>query len=413
MRLQRHVGWVDQDQPCDRERTMSVLSGYRVLDFGRYIAGPYCAALLGDLGADVIRVEKVSGGEDRWLSPIAPDGTGASHMNIGRNKRGFTLNPRTPAGSEVLKRLVATADIVVANLPRRGLQAMGLDYLSLKAVKADIILTTADAYGDEGPYADQLGFDGVGQAMSGAAVLTGPLGQPTRAYVTYVDFGTASLAAFATMAAVLHRERTGEGQHVQTNLLHTALSFNSPVLTEEAVTQRKRTSTHNQGQTSGPTDILEVTDGSIIVQVVGTPLFHRIAAVVGKPEWVADPRFATDDLRGRNHADLSVGLRAWAARLTSSEALSALSQGGVPAAPVLAAAGTLADPHVVATGLMHPMPFPGMGEVPVVLPPMSLSVTGPSLNRRAPTLGEHTDELLAELGYTPTEVAGLRSERAV
>ena len=113
---------------------MTVLAGYRVLDFGRYIAGPYCAALLGDMGADVIRVEKVAGGEDRWLSPIAPDGSGAGHMNLGRNKRGFTLNPRKPAGQEVLERLVATADIVVANLPRKGLLAMGLDYQSLQRI---------------------------------------------------------------------------------------------------------------------------------------------------------------------------------------------------------------------------------------------------------------------------------------
>ena len=117
---------------------MSVLKGYRVLDFGRYIAGPYCAALLGDMGADVIRIEKVSGGEDRWLSPIAPDGTGAGHMNLSRNKRGMTLNPRKPKGQEVLRRLVSTADIVVANLPRKGLSAMGIDFQALQSILISI-----------------------------------------------------------------------------------------------------------------------------------------------------------------------------------------------------------------------------------------------------------------------------------
>lgn len=393
---------------------MTVLAGYRVLDFGRYIAGPYCAALLGDMGADVIRVEKVAGGEDRWLSPIAPDGSGAGHMNLGRNKRGFTLNPRKPAGQEVLERLVATADIVVANLPRKGLLAMGLDYQSLQRIKTDIILTSADGYGDEGPYADQLGFDGVGQAMAGAAVLTGPEGQPTRAYVTYVDFGTATLAAYATMAAVLHRERTGEGQHVKANLLHTAVSFNSPALTEQAVVERDRVSTHNQGQTSGPTDILRTTDGWIIVQVVGTPLFHRLANVISQPGWLVDERFATDDLRGRHHDQLIPALEQWASGLTSAQALAELADGGVPAAPVLRPADTLTDPHIVATGMFSPMTYPGIeGAVPVVRPPFDLSSSGTSLTRRAPSLGEHTDELLVELGYSTADILDLRSNRVV
>lgn len=393
---------------------MTVLSGYRVLDFGRYIAGPYCAALLGDLGADVIRIEKVAGGEDRWLSPIAPDGTGAGHMHLSRNKRGITLNPRKPRGQEVLKRLVESADIVVANLPRKGLEAMGLNYAALRNIKPAIILTTVDGYGDEGPYADRLGFDGVGQAMSGATVLTGPLGTPTRAYVTYVDFGTASLAAYATLAAVLHKERTGEGQHVQANLLHTALSFNAPVLTEEAVVSRGRTSTHNQGQTSGPTDILQTKDGWIIVQVVGTPLFHRLAAVIGESSWVDDPQFATDDLRGRNHELLAPPLTKWAAGLTNNDALAALAAGGVPGAPVLAAAGTLSDPHVVATGIMQHMAYPGIpGEVPVVRPPFSMSASGPSLALRAPQLGEHTDAILGELGFSSEELSEMRAERSI
>jgi crotonobetainyl-CoA:carnitine CoA-transferase CaiB-like acyl-CoA transferase len=393
---------------------MSVLKGYRVLDFGRYIAGPYCAALLGDMGADVIRIEKVSGGEDRWLSPIAPDGTGAGHMNLGRNKRGMTLNPRKPQGQEVLRRLVSTADIVVANLPRKGLAAMGIDFQTLRSIKKDIILTTADGYGDEGPNADQLGFDGVGQAMAGAATLTGPEGRPTRAYVTYVDFGTATLAAFATMAAVLHKERTGEGQHVKANLLHTAVSFNSPVLTEQAVVQRDRTSTHNQGQTSGPTDILETTNGWIIVQVVGTPLFHRLAKVINEPGWVTDERFLTDDLRGRNHELLAPTLAGWASSMTSEEALAALAAGGVPAAPVLRAAGTLVDPHIVATNLLSPMTYPGItGTVPVVRAPFTMSSAEVGDNRRAPTLGEHTHEVLIELGYSAADIAELRSDRVV
>ena len=144
-----------------------VLKGVKVLDFGRYIAGPFCGTLLGDLGADVIRIEKVDGSEDRFLSPITEDGDGALFMQLARNKRSLTLNPMKPEGREVVKRLVATADVVVANLPPDTLETMGLDYSSLRAIKPDIILTMISAFGRGGPYSNRVGFDGIGQAMSG------------------------------------------------------------------------------------------------------------------------------------------------------------------------------------------------------------------------------------------------------
>ena len=158
----------------------AVLEGVRVLDFGRYIAGPFCATLLADLGADVIRIEKVDGGEDRWTTPVAEGGDGAGFMQWGRNKRGMTLNPRTRDGADILKRLVATADVVIANLPPATLVEMGLDYASLVAIRPDVILTTATAFGGPGPYAERVGFDGVAQAMSGNMHLTGEAGHPTK-----------------------------------------------------------------------------------------------------------------------------------------------------------------------------------------------------------------------------------------
>ncbi|MFP6840585.1 MAG: CoA transferase, partial [Pseudohongiellaceae bacterium] len=159
-----------------------VLRGIRVLDFGRYIAGPFCGTLLGDMGAEVIRVEKVDGSEDRFLSPISDSGDGALFMQLARNKLGMTLNPMKPEGQEIVKKLVATADVVIANLPPDTLQRMGLDYDSLAAIKADIILTTVSAFGRGGPYANRVGFDGLGQAMSGAMYLSGTPEQPTKAY---------------------------------------------------------------------------------------------------------------------------------------------------------------------------------------------------------------------------------------
>jgi len=180
-----------------------VLEGVRVLDFGRYIAGPYCATLLAEFGAEVIRVEKRDGSEDRFVAPVGAGGEGALFLQVNRNKKCITLDPMKPEGQEVMRRLVATADVVVANLPPQTLRAMKLDYESLKAIKPDIILTTATAFGGPGPWSDRVGFDGVGQVMSGAVYMTGKGDPPYRAAVNWVDFGTALHCAFGTLAALI------------------------------------------------------------------------------------------------------------------------------------------------------------------------------------------------------------------
>src|SRR6202008_4477707 len=188
-----------------------VLDGIRVLDFGRYIAGPYCAALLAEQGAEVIRIEKREGSEDRFQAPVAEGGEGALFMQMNRNKLGLTLDPMRPEGQEVVRKLVATADIVVANLPPQTLVAMQLDYDSLKAVKSDIILTTVTAYGRGGPYSDRVGFDGIGQAMSGAVYMTsdGDGERPYRFQAPWVDFTTALHCAYGTVLALMARQKTG------------------------------------------------------------------------------------------------------------------------------------------------------------------------------------------------------------
>ena len=178
-----------------------VLTGVRVLDFGRYIAGPYCATLLAEFGAEVIRVEKRDGSEDRFVAPVGEGGEGALFLQINRNKKCITLDPMKDEGQEVMRRLIATADVVVANLPPQTLRAMKLDYESLKAIRPDIILTTATAFGP-GPWSDRVGFDGVGQVMSGAVYMTGAGDPPYRAAVNWVDFGTALHCAFGTLAAL-------------------------------------------------------------------------------------------------------------------------------------------------------------------------------------------------------------------
>ena len=231
-----------------------VLDDIRVLDFGRYIAGPCLATHLADLGADVIRIEKLDGSEDRFVTPVAADGSGALFLQVGRNKRGMTLNPTKPAGRDVLRRLVATADVVVANMPPAGLAAMGVDYDSLREVKPDIILATNNVFGSGGPWSERVGFDGLAQAMSGAAAMSGPAGQPTRSSAPFVDFCSATLGAVAVIAAIRHRDQTGEGQHVETALLKTALMMTNSMVIEQALLGPDRESTHNRGQTAAPSD---------------------------------------------------------------------------------------------------------------------------------------------------------------
>src|SRR5216110_1070254 len=275
-----------------------VLDGVRVLDFGRYIAGPYCAALLADLGADVIRVERIGGGEDRWVAPINDDRIGAMYVAMNRNKRGMTLDPSSPEGREIVKKLVATADVVVANLPPDVLRHLALDLESLRRVKPDIILTTVTAFGAGGPWSHKHGFDGIGQTMSGGAYLTGTPEQPMRAAVAWVDCGTAALAAFGTLPALMARAKGGRGQKVEAALLRTAVAFNNPTLVEQQVIRPDRVATLNRGQTSAPSDLFRTRDGWIIAYAIGNPMFARWARMMGEDGWLTDPRFKDDEARG-------------------------------------------------------------------------------------------------------------------
>jgi crotonobetainyl-CoA:carnitine CoA-transferase CaiB-like acyl-CoA transferase len=391
------------------------LDGVRVLDFGRYIAGPFCAALLGDLGAEVIRVEKIGGGEDRGVIPVGAEGDGSLFLQTNRNKLGMTLDPTAPEGREIVRRLVASADVVIANLPPAALRALGLDYASLRAIKPDVILTSVSAFGLGGPYEEKIGFDGVGQAMSGAMYLSGHADEPMKAFVPYVDYATAIIAAFGTVAALLARRATGRGQEVQASLLATALTMSNAYVVEQALLAPDRVASGNRSQIAAPSDAFPTRDGWIMVQVLGDALFRRWAALMGEEErWTTDPRFADDRARGEHGALVSARMREWCAGRTTAEALATLERARIPAGPVYSPQQALDDPHVRAAGILQPVDYPGLpAPAPISATPVRLTATPGSIRERPPRLGEHTDVVLARLGYSAAEIAGLREKGVV
>lgn len=391
-----------------------VLEGIRVLDFGRYIAGPFCGTLLGDFGAEVIRIEKVDGSEDRFLSPVTRDGDGALFLQLARNKLGMTLNPMKPEGRKIVRKLVATADVVVANLPPDTLVAMGLDYDSLKVSKPDIILTMISAFGRGGPYSNRVGFDGLGQAMSGNMYMSGTPDQPVKAYAPFIDFGTASLAAFGTMAALYERRKTGKGQVVEGSLFNTALTMMNGTAIEQAVIQRNRVATLNRAQTAAPADTFRTKDGWVLVQSVGGTLFKRWADLMGEDHWLDDPRFKDDISRGDNGEIISERLAEWCAERTTREVLDAMEAVRLPAGPILSPQEVLDDPHIAAKGLFQPVEYPGLDiPAPLMRTPVELSETPGKIRHRAPTLGEHTDQIMQELGYTVEQITELKDKRVI
>ena len=391
-----------------------VLDGIRVLDFGRYIAGPWCSALLGDLGADVIRIEKLSGSEDRFIAPVAEDGAGAMFLQMNRNKRSVTLNPMKPEGREIVKKLVATADVVVANLPIQVLKDMGLDYDSLKAIKPDIILTTVSAFGHKGPYASKVGFDGIAASMSGTVYMGGLPDDPVKAAVPWVDFGTATTCAFGTLAALMERAKTGKGQMVEGALLRTALTFGNAALIEQAALNINRVATKNRGQTSGPNDIFKTSDGAIITQILGPIQFERWCKMMGEEHWLTDPRFKDDLARGDNGEVLSARMARWCAERTTQECIDLLEEARIPAGPVYSPQQALDDPHVQASGILKDVSYPGMTKpAPVADTPVRLTESNPGITRRPPTLGEHTEEVMRELGISDEKMKALRDARVI
>jgi crotonobetainyl-CoA:carnitine CoA-transferase CaiB-like acyl-CoA transferase len=390
------------------------LHGVRVVDLSRYVAGPYCASILADLGADVIRVEPVGGGEDRELVPLGGGPGGALFLQTNRNKRSMELDTKSSAGRKILERLIATADAVITNMPAKALKRLGLDRASLEGIKPGIVTANVSAFGMKGRLSDRNGFDGVGQCMSGAAYLGGKRNSPARAGCSYVDYGTGLAAALGVVAALLHRDRGGPGMDVQASLLATALTFANGWHIEAAVRGMDRKPFGNLSPNSAPSDIYRTQDGFIVVQVIGGPMFARWATLVGRPELASDRRHATDAARGKRGRQISKIMQAWASGRTSREALEILAQHGLPAGPVYSPRQLIEDELVAETGMLQPVEHSGLARAaPIAAPIVRFGGVDDGIRAPAPEAGADTVAVLESLGLGEREIAELEQMRVV
>jgi crotonobetainyl-CoA:carnitine CoA-transferase CaiB-like acyl-CoA transferase len=294
------------------------------------------------------------------------------------------------------------------------MRKLRLDYDSLRQINERVILVMASAFGPDGPYADRVGFDGVAQAMSGAMNLTGFPGAPVRSIVSWVDYGTALHAAFGAMTALYSRSQTGKGQMVDVSLLSTGVMFMAPLLAELKTMGIKRAQTGNTGYYAAPSDAYRTCDGWILVPTIGDEMFRRWARLINRPDLIADPRLRDDISRGNNAEVITSAMSEWCATRSRKEALAELERARIPCGPVYDLDEVISDPQVNARGLLQEVEYPGgLSAVPLAATPVRMGDSAPAIRHRAPLVGEHTEEVLTELGFTAQQIATLRDEGAV
>ena len=393
----------------------SALAGVRVLDLSRVLAGPFCGALLGDMGADVLKIEDTEKGDESrgWLPQKS--GRSAAYLVNNRNKRGMALNLKTPEGVAIFKRLVAGADVVIENFRTGTMESFGLGYETLAELNSRLVYCSITAFGRCGPRAHEGGYEAVMQAFSGIMSITGePQGPPVRSGVSFIDISTGILCALGIVSALSHRAQTGLGQRVDGSLFGTAISTlnyqaESYLLSGE-VPQRMG-SAH---PAIAPYRNFRCVDGQwIFIAGANDKLTRRLMTALDLLWVCEDPRFVTNADRVRNRDDIE-RIVAEAIALQDRDALLKLfEKAHFPAAPVNTVAQAMEDPQTRAKGMVWDMAHPHLGSVPIVGFPIDFSGMQVSLRRHAPDWGEHTDETLAELGYSPAEVRAFRASRVV
>ena len=385
------------------------LAGMRVLELAQIMAGPTCGMLLADLGADVIKVERVPGGDDtRQMNRPSVAGESAAFMAMNRNKRGIALNLKLPAAQQALKRMVVRADVLTENYRKGTMEKLGLGYEALKALNPGLIYCSISGYGRTGPYADKGGFDLIAQGVSGLMAITGePGGGPVKAGSPICDINAGLLGALGVVAAYVHRLKSGEGQLVDTSLFEAGVQqtyWQSAIFFATGVTPGPSGSAHIL---SAPYQAFRAADGWLTIGGANQANWERLARVLGAPQWIDDPRF-------RNNAERMKNLEALAALMNERlktrrvhDWIAALEAEGVPCGPINSIADMAADPQTAAREMVVELAHPRAGRTRALGLPIKLSATPGKVSRAAPVLGEHTREVLAEFGFSADEIDAL------
>ena len=391
------------------------LKGITVLDLSRVLAGPLCTMMLADLGAEVVKVERPGGGDEtrEWGPPWA-GGESAYYLSVNRNKRGITVDLKAEEGREVVRRLAAKADILVENFKTGTLDKMGLGYDDLAPLNPGLIFCSITGYGHTGPDRDQPGYDFAIQGRGGIMSITGePDGPPMKVGLAIVDVTAAQYAAVAILAALEARHTTGRGQRIDISLLDSQIAWlvnrAGNYLVGGAEPQR-----HGNAHPSiVPYESFRARDKWFTVAVGNDSQFARLAQTLGAPELASDPRFVSNPARVEHRLELVELLSGYFRRRDAEEWLTAFRREKIPGGPINSIPEALADPQVLARDMVIEMPHPTAGVVRLVGSPLKLSETPAAYVRHPPLLGEHTDEVLAELGYDADEVRSLRQHGIV
>lgn len=409
------------------------LAGIKVLDLSRVLAGPWCTQLLADMGADVVKVERPGAGDDtrQWGPPFLKDEQGrdttqASYFTAcNRNKRSVTIDMATPEGQALIRQMAQEADIVVENFKVGGLRQYGLDHASLRALNPRLIYCSVTGFGQDGPYAERAGYDLMIQAMTGLMSITGhadgePGGGPMRVGVAVIDLFTGLYASNAILAALHARSRTGEGQHIDMALLDVGMAVLANQASGFLATGQAPGRMGNSHPSLAPYQDFPTHDGNMLLAIGNDGQFARFCAAAGQPQWASDPRYTTNTLRVHNRDTLIPALQAVTRTRTTAEWIALLEDKAVPCGPINTIEQAFADPQVQARGLAVTLPrWPqgqagdGVAHITGVASPLRLSAHPPVLRNAPPALGQHTDEVLAELGLDAARIAALRAQGVV
>ncbi len=388
------------------------LSRLRILDFSRVRAGPTCVRQFADFGADVIKIESPPGVDPNENMGGPRDGP--DMQNLHRNKRAMTLNLKNPGSRAVLERLVKTADVVVENYRPDVKFRLGIDYESLAKINPRIILASISGFGQDGPYSGRPGFDQIAQGMSGIMSVTGaPGGGPMRVGAAVADVGAGLFAALGILTALYEREHSGKGQWVQSSLLNAGIALLDFQAARYVMKGEVPGQVGNDHPTSMPTSAYKTKDGYINVAASGDGMWKRICKLFERDELAADERFKSNELRAKNRKALNEEMTKALAKRTSAEWIEALNEIGVPTGPIYKMDEVFADPQVQHLQAAGEVNHPRLGKFRILSQAVKLSRTPATLKTATPEIGQHTDEVLREIGYSDKDIAGLRAQGVV